>query len=230
MPARGGAGVSSAAVSRQGDHDCPAPTTPEGGCSDHGHGHGVGVGIGVGPSKVPRPISLLDPQLLARVATWEIEQLHERASAKPAPREEAVAALSNFDDDFQSGGTCSVEWRRPRLGETIPAERIHLPAPESTGITKHSDNGTVSGQSYNCGAAQASKASGAVKQKLLSKRERDDEDQGEGKKRKKKDQQPQAPSGPSLKELKTFPCPFKVHDQATARACSTRFPNLSKLK
>lgn len=228
MPARGGAGVNSAAVSKQRDHDHPAPTTPEGGCSDHGHG--VGIGVGVGPSKVPPPISLFDPQLFARVATWEIDQLDERASTKPAPREEAVAALSNFDDDFQSGGTCSVEWRRPRFGETIPAERINLPAPESTGITKHSGDGTVSGQSYNGGVARASKASGAVNQKLLSKRERDDEDQGEGKKRKKKDQQPQAPSGPSLKGEETFPCPFKVHNRVAAKACSTRFPNLSKLK
>lgn len=223
MPARSGAGVGSAAgiaVSRKRDHDhpAPAPTTPEGGCS----GHGVGVGV-VDPSEAPR---LLNPQLLAAVATWDIKRLHERASTKSTPREEAVAAVSNFDDDFQSGGTCSVEWRRPKLGETIPAERINLPAPESTGITKHSDNGTVSGESYNGGAARASKASGAVGQKPFSKRERDDEDQGEGKKRKKKDQQPQTPSEPSFKEVETFPCPFG----GPATACSTYFPNLCKLK
>lgn len=231
MPARDGAGVSSATgitVSRRDhdddddDHDQhPAPTTPEGGGRS-------GAGR---PSKLPRPTSLLDPQLLAEVATWEIDRLHERNSIELTLRREAVAAVSNFDVDFQSGGTSNVEWRRSRLGDTIPAERITLPTSESIGITKFSDNGTVSGRSYNGGAARASQASGAANQKLPLKRARDDGDRDEGKKRKKKDQRPQTPSGPSFKEVELFSCPFKGRDSPTVKpSCSTNFPNLSKVK
>lgn len=229
-PAHDGAGVSVCNTAGITTSKSNQQTTAEG-CS------------GAGSDKLSRVASVLDQRLflipmLAELGTWEIDLLHKNASPKSTPdieRSEAVrGTILKFDQDFQSSDATApnLEWQRLKFDDIIRGEGEPpiLAFDSSTNIKKHTDNSTESGRSY--AAIQSSQGSGSMDQKLLPKRGRSEGDSNEGKKRKKKDQSSQTPSRPSFME-ETFACPFKDSDHpavSRVKACSTDFPNLSKVK
>lgn len=227
------AGVSRV-ISRRHDHDQHSPPPPPPPPPTQTTTEGCNS---AGPNRLSQAAPLLGLQtrnsfsthFLATVGTWDIDELHKSTSLQPTPdtepRKDVVHTVSNFDHTFQVGDAAAptAEWRTLKLEDF-----------ESTGIKKSSAKSTESGQSSSDGAARSLQDSGSVNQNLPLKRGRHEEDPNERKKRKRKDEGPRNPPGPPVGKEETFPCPFKYGSPSgsdkVVKACSTNFPNQSKLK
>lgn len=246
----GGARIVTTASSR--NHPIQHPTTAEE-CSNADPNKPSQVTPVLDP-QLPGGYDLFINPVLASLATWEIDILHKYSSHPCTKPVKARYAISKFDDDFQNSPALNVqrqraefndafssavpgfEWQPAELDDFILREGDPLHAFDSaTGIKKHTDNSIESSRSYNYdGATKSSQSPGFMGRNHFSKRGRDENDPNEGRRRKKKDQSSQNPPRASLKAHETFSCPFKGRTPPGSctiiKACSTDFPNLSKVK